>query len=313
MRISEIYSQAYQVVKKNKALWVFGLAALALTGAGGAGFGNGFNPSSENFKFNESSVSAELLNKQLDSLYAIVTNFLQPIPNSTWIILGLGLLTAVIFAITLSLLLRSWVVGALICGTYDALDEQNKVDLATIGDRGLRSFKSLAALYLLPNSLNLLGLLIFIVLGTILIASNSEVLAIIVWSVGALVFLVTSLLISLASFWAERLIAIENTPWTAAFWQGLKLFQNYFGETFKLGCANVLLGCGLGCAATAIVGPVIALLVLIGIIPIVGWALLPLLIPLGIAIFLIVGVVNAVILTFKYTTWSILFKELHKP
>ena len=173
MRISEIYSQAYQVVKKNKALWVFGLAALALTGAGGAGFGNGFNPSSENFKFNESSVSAELLNKQLDSLYAIVTNFLQPIPNSTWIILGLGLLTAVIFAITLSLLLRSWVVGALIGGTYDALDEQNKVDLATIGDRGLRSFKSLAALYLLPNSLNLLGLLIFIVLGTILIASNS--------------------------------------------------------------------------------------------------------------------------------------------
>lgn len=309
MSLKEIYSQSYKVVKNNKVLWVLGLVVAAATASSGVGAGSNFNHLDSFKNFKEGGVSATT-KQEFDSILNTVLNLVLTIPTSTWLILSLGVLTALIFTVALSLLLRSWAVGALIGGTYDALDERNHVSLATIGDRGLRSFKGLTGLYLVPPLLITVIFIPLIVGGSVALSTSQVLLGtpLIILSIIGLGLGAT--LIGLATLWAERLIAIENKPWTAAFGEGLRFLQNHFGDSFKLGISNTILGCGLGCGLMLLVGPTIGLLVIIGLIPIVGWAIIPLLIPLILLILLLSVLANALILTFKYVTWSALYKEL---
>jgi len=313
VKLSAIYSQAFKIVKRHKVLWVFGLVVAALGIGDGVGFGNSFSRfgNTSNFNFDQSSVSATT-QKNFGSILSIVGQVLGPITSSTWIILALGILLAILICVTISVLLYSWAVGSLIGGTFDALDDRNEISLATVGYRGLRSFKNLAALYVFPPLVSLVIFVPLVTAGAITLALHQTALGVVLIILGVLELIIVSLIIGVATLWTERLVAIEGLPWNQAFFKGLRLLQEHFGSTLKLGIANTLTGCGLGCLLTAVVGPLIAILVLFGVIPFVGWVLLPVIIPLILLIVVLAGVFSALILTFKYVTWSILYKEIRE-
>ena len=316
MKISYIYSQSFRVIKKYKVLWVFGLAVLAFEAAG-AGFGNGFNNASKFTQKFEGSPSATTAGPQdvlekLQPFLTALTGVFSQVPSWIWIVLLLGLLIATIFSFLLTLFLRSWAVGSLVGGTYDALDDRNEISLATVGYRGLRSFKSLSALYVIPSLILILGLLAFGVLAGLAAWGNMPIIAVIIGMTGLSAFVLGCVLASLAELWAERLIAIDGIPWWPAFTHSFRIYQNHLWDTLKLGFVNTVGGCCLGCLTTAIIGPVIGILVLIGLIPVIGWALIPLLIPVVLLIILISLLISGIILAFKYTTWSALYKNIRE-
>ena len=316
MTIGQIYKQSFKIVWKNKVLWAFGLAALAVSGAGfGSGF-SGFNNASRSFrgfdnsKLSSASASLNSQSDRLSSVFSSLSAFFLTIPLTIWLILGLGILVAIVTGILISLLLRGWAVGSLIGGTFDALDDRNAISFATVAMRGRRSFKSLAKLYFFPGLFAALLTVPFILIGAYFFISNSTILGIIFVVLTVLVLLLTNLTIVAAGLWAERLVAIANMPWRRAFWQGLRMFRDNFVRTLQLGVVNCLTGCVVGCLSLAIIGPLVAALVVFGLIPIIGWALLPVIILLIIAILVLGGLMTALVLTFKYTTWSILYREL---
>jgi len=316
MSLSEIYSKSFKIVRKHKVLWVFGVVIAALSGSSAASFSNSFNRSG-NFAdkfggFNQSSISGSLSNasSELQPLFNIFNDYFKAIPTSTWIMLGLAVFTTLVFGIIFALLIRSWAEGSLIGGTYDALDERNEVSFASVSYRGRKSFKSLAALYFFPNLIMLLIFAPFIVLMIMLFASNQVVLGRTLAALTIITAILASIIISVSTLWGERIIAIEHLPWTAAFWQGLKMFREHFLDTIKLGCSNLAVGCGSGCLLTIIVIPIIGVLVLIGIIPLIGWLLIPVLLLIAIIVLSALGLASSLILTFKYTTWSVLYKHL---
>jgi len=316
MTITQIYKQAFNVVRKNKVLWAFGLAVLTVSGAGfGSVFNGGSNISKGLGQFDSSklgSASARLnsQNDQLSSILPILSSFFSSIPMTVWLILGLGLLIAIVMGVIISLLLRGWAVGSLIGGTFDALDDRNEINFATVAMRGRRSFKGLAKLYFFPSLVAALVTVPFILTSIYFFISNSTVLGIIFISLTMLILMIAHLVIAIAGIWAERLVAIENMPWQQAFWQGLQMFKTNFVRTMQLGIVNCLTGCVTGCLSLAVIGSLVATLVIFGLIPIIGWALLPLITLLIIAILVLGSLVTALVLTFKYTTWSILYREL---
>ncbi|MCX6783839.1 MAG: hypothetical protein NT141_02115 [candidate division WWE3 bacterium] len=313
MDLGSVYKRAWQAVKNNKVLWVIGVLVMAVTG--GTGFSGGNFSNFGKSQTGSSSASASLKNVEstFSSLSNIILGLLKQIPMTTWVFVAVAVVIAIVVGIAVALLIRSFAVGALIGGTYEALNG-TKVGFPEISHWGKKSWKSLAALSFLPKLLLLFALGAIGGIGAILIVSRQATfLGFLVLISGILAVVIGGFFTGVASLWGERLIVIHNLGWWAAFKEGFKMFWKNLSSTLLIGLVNTLLGCGLGCVLVPISTVVILILIVFSLIPVVGWLLIPVFVILGLALLTIVTLGLGIFTAFKYATWSTLFKDLKEP
>lgn len=322
-----LLKRSWEITKKNKWLWIYGVVLVMFAGGysggggGGSGGGNSFNlPGGKDLQ-----QPREFPQKAADVLgqaTTVLKQWVTAVPATTWIILGLGVAIIIFIWIIIVWVIRSWATAGLILGVADA-DKGQPVTLLSTSSRAITKIK-----HLLIFGLISMGLTIGIVLGTFLVAlivwlvlGFMPVLQI-VWLIlslitGILGIVVGILLLIMLSIYAERLIVLHNfTPWQA--WKrGLSLSKHNFLSTLVMGIINQAVGCSVGCLVLFV------LIVLFGIPAIIilwpsfqnglHFPGLGAIFSLGILFILFIyanSLINGILLVFKFSNWNLFMKAI---
>jgi len=96
MNYSEILSRAWQIIWKHKVLWIFGILAGCANGGGGGGGGGG-----NSYRSSDS----EQVPAQLQSYIDQIEQFVESVPQQTWILIGIGAMLLILILIVLRIFL----------------------------------------------------------------------------------------------------------------------------------------------------------------------------------------------------------------
>lgn len=326
---SEIISRSWQITRKSKWLWVYGLAL----GAGGyAGSNLNFNNLGKSFNSftnpkGPQVVPTNLEQKTTEVLGLATTAFrdwLTGVPTQTWVLLGLALLAAILFAAAIALVLNAWVTGALIGGLKES--EQDKtIDLGASSALGIKNLKNMV-FYAIISAFLAFALLLGLsaVFGAMLLIFSALPLKSLWLSlgviIGVLAFFLLIILLTMVNIYAQRLIVLRNLrPWEA--WKkGLSLGKGHFLPTVIMGIINTAVGC-LGTVAILVVAGLVALPSLFVILPTLlmgigsrsagligaGTVFVALAV---ILISLATALLRAIIVVFTYGNWNLFFEKV---
>lgn len=315
----KIIRRSWEITKKYKWLWVYGLL-LASAGGGGGGGSGGRSSSKPTLPENLPDDIPGKTSYVLSQTTSLISEWFSHIPISTWIVLGLGITFILILVILGTVILKSWANGALIAGVHDA-DEEKEVTLTTTSPAGIKAIKNLILLGIISFCITL-GLVCFalITIGLgFLVFSFSEILRTI-WLVliiicAVLTLIVLVVLLTLTSIYAERLIVLHGfSPWQA--WKtGLRLSRGHFLHTLLMGIINTSLGCAVGCASLLISLIVLGIPAILLVIPLVSNFKSAFTIPLigGLVLLFLTFLyfnflISAIFTVFKYSNWNLFFK-----
>ena len=308
MDFGNLISRAFEIVKKNKFLWILGIVLSAVS-VGGANLANDIN---------YSSLSQDLppeVGETVSTVFKNILHFLASIPLYLWIIAILVLLILIILSFMLRLVIKSWVEGALIGAVCD-LDEGKESSLAASSRQGRRSFKALLWLNFVP------GLIFFGVIflsGAILVPlvlfvlpTSAKILALILLIIPlTLVILIASLALNLTLILAQRKAVIEGLTPRKALFESFALVKKHFLEQIALGLINVGIGCGVGCLTVLVVIPFIPVVLLIYILfkvsPLIG-------VPFGVLVFILlmvaISLIQSIFMAYKSAVWTLFAREI---
>lgn len=325
----KIISRSVEITKKNKWLWVLGLALVIFSGSGGGGGGGGRSSSSTGSILKDipqkmPSNLPQKTNQVLGEATNVIKDWFHSIPLSTWIFIGIGILVIICIWVIISLIIRSWAKGALIYG-IDQADQGKDVSLISCSPRGIVKVKHLIIFGLISCCITI-GL--FLLSGFVLVlgyfvfnfSSTLQTFWIILGGVIVVLSIVVLLIIfSMLSIYAERLIILHDySPWQA--WKkGLSLSKNNFLPTVVMGVLNMTIGCSVGCLFLMIILLILAIPAFILIVPVFkdGFRMPSIPVILGGFLLLLLFIyanylINALMTVFKFSNWTLLFKEILK-
>lgn len=323
----KIIKRSFEIAKKFKWLWIYGLVLGASFSSGGGGSGSSSSPL-KNLPKNLPKEIPKDLPQQTEKVLGETTNIIKDwfisIPASTWILLGFTFLILIILGIIISWILRSWAKAGLIHGTYDA-DQNQNVTLLSTSQKAIPKIKAL-----IIYSLISFGFGILVIFGPmIIVGSGFLFLSLIppinyIWlvlsGIAAVIFIVIAIvLFSITSIFAERLIVLKNyTPFNA--WKkGLSFSKKQFIPSILMELINQVCGCGIGCVGLLIFAVVLGIPGLVILIPAFsnGFhlpsppAIIALLMFFILAI-IIMQLINAIFTVFKYSNWNLFTQEFFK-
>lgn len=337
----KIINRSWEITKKNKWLWVYGLVLAAAgggsfsnSGGGGGGSGGGKTtvPSfqatpSATLKDSLADLPSSLINNASQVLGA-TTNALREwflsVSPLTWALVILVIIIAVLFSIVVALVLQNWARGALITGLKIAANDET-VTLLNTSPKGITSLKNLIIFSLIEGVVSLIvGLLtvlviFLLILLTAFIPGVGIFFAILGGVVGGLTLVVVVILMAMISIYAERLIVLKNyRPWQA--WkEALSLSKKSFFQTLVMGLINQVIGCVSGCLITIAALIVVGIPALILIVPLFaggfhfpGVPVIILLLLLFLIFIYLTLLVRAIIVVFTYSNWNLFFEEIVK-
>lgn len=330
MDYSAILRRSWELTKKNKWLWIYGLVLAVFGGGGGSGGGGSWSPdkNTPSIPSNLPKNLPEKTSKVLGDATSALQSWFSTVPIQTWILLGIGVLLLVLVGIIIGLVIQNWAKGGLIAG-FDEADNEKIPTLRGTSQKGIASMKNLL-LFSIISFFVAFGLIIgFFLITAILVgggyllfgfSKQIQTIWLILGIIAAvLTFVVLVMLLVMIGIYADRLIVLENAaPW-AAWKQGLGIARKKFFPTIIMGVLNTLVGCSAGCLST------IALLIILGIPAII------LIVPLFrggsfhwpnplqagtilslFALFVYLHLaVRAVLVVFNYGTWNLFFKEVN--
>lgn len=320
--ISELYSKSWQIVKNNKILWLFGMAAV--------GFSSGSsrsNISSDNFesiqKFfqnNDAGTTSEKLTQVLgastNTFTETLKNLFFAVPMWLYVLLGLGILLLILVNIVLSIVYQAWVNGALIAGVNAGAINQ-KPTISQSSNDAFPAIKGLIWLNIIPSLLFFLavavvfGILIFAI---ILLPSFTKAIPIIITIIAAIGFLIIWLLITLTQIWASRRVVLDRKPATESFYSSYRMVKKKFWHMVALAIVNTMLSL---VAMFIMVVPVI----IVGGVAVFSFifskpnaSLIPVLIGVGIVLFLLymIGytILSGILNSFKASVWTLAYNHI---
>lgn len=327
MNYLSILKQSFAIVKKNKVFWVFGLIISAFTGGSSLNFNGNYGNLFKNLdkkQLNLPSNTTDKVNEVLGTATTdplkFFTSIISTIPVSFWIMLGLGIVVALIFGLLLRIFILNWSQGAILALGQEAVKGNNDLTLKKGSDLGriywLRLF--LSGLILWAGWLVAFIFGFFLIILAVLIPS--VVLKIVFGFLAGLFFLALFLSIIFLIVWStycNLTIVLKNFPLKKALSYSFLLAKKYFFDAFLMGLFNTgtgcLFSCLFGCVTTLIFG---------------------LLIGIGVALFLInqtTGIIFSIFVLFLFllliffslllqgilksvtiTNWVIFFNELEK-
>lgn len=336
---SRIYKEAFRITKTNKRLWVVALVLVAFTG----GFsGTSFKNTSDNFskKLKEqqntttpnyrptnnkkinylntrelTSALPQVLGTATSSMSTLASVF-RSIPVTFFIALALLILVTLVLGFSIIWYGKSWAESALIHGISQ---ESHNISLSLneMGEHGKGRAWEVIKIRTIPAVILPLAILIItppVFLPLLLNNSTGVIITILLFIVWFLVVTFATITMSSSANLGVLAINLESLKWKDAFKRGFAIFKRYLLDISILGILNCCLGC-ITCFGLLIVT---GLLVGIGAATVVGAMVFPpLLVAAGpviflalIAIIMLSGLVNAIVLVFKQSTWVLLYKQL---
>lgn len=301
--ISQIYKKAFEIVKKNKWLWVFGMALVAFSGGGVGNFN--FRGSGDSFKSLSSYYNGQM--------FGYFKDLFSSIPVSLYISLGIGIFVLIIIGLVISLVVGSWAKAAAIGAINDGYNNK-PVSLKSGSDHGIKNFKNIIWLTIVPwllYTFALIGTGAILSLFIIFTDGPIRILPILLASIAAIVAVIASLGISASQIWAQRVVVLEGKSGKEAFKEGWKIAKKHFGNMAILGCVNGLLSC---CFGVIIIGTIGGLVFSgIGLMALnknIGIVFLFIVGILGLGLLLIGTLVGGILKIFNYATWNILYRQI---
>ncbi|XOU94379.1 MAG: hypothetical protein ACNFW9_06130 [Candidatus Kerfeldbacteria bacterium] len=303
-----ILKKAYQIVKGNKFLWVFGFFAAALGGVGEL----------ESVFKNYSDIGASSDNIfGLQTLYqggviwTIFDNIQDFFASFPWQAFFLLLITAVVFIVVIWLAIISQI------ALFDAsnkLSKNKKTGYAESYRVGNKKFGSVLLINVVAKIV-LWGVFVVIaapLLGWFLIRDN-------VW--GAILFVVLlffvfipiSIIVSFIIKYAIAFIVIKGQKTWEAVKSSWVLFKKYWLVSIEMALIILVIGLGVGLFILLLIGLVSVPFVLIGIAALFFGSStgLAVAVILGtVAWFVVIAIVGSAFASFQYTTWTLLFLDL---
>lgn len=321
MDYGAILHRSWELTKKHKWLWVYGMVLAVLGGGGfnGGGGGSGGSSGGTDKKLPED--LPEKTSQVLGAATEAIKNWFFHVPATTWI--GLGLLVflvAVLFLISRWILIN-WAKGGLIAG-MEAADKEEEVSLVTTTVEGLRAVKPLVVLDLIGLGVGLMaivGLVLVFGLLAVLIWLVPDPGRIILWVIEGIVAIPTAigvfLLLGMVGIYADRLIVLMGVAPVLAWKRGLALGKGNFLPTLVMGIINMAVGCTAGCLSMLVLLVALGIPGLAMVLPYFrgGWHWPPVEIWVGLGIlvilFIYANLLMRVILTvFRYGNWNLFFK-----
>lgn len=320
--ISELYSKSWEIVKNNKVLWLFGMAAV--------GFSSGSsrtNISSDNFesiqKFfqnNDAGTTSEKLTQVLgastNTFAETLKNLFFAVPIWLYILLGLGIILLIVVNIVLGIVYQAWVDGALIAGVNAGAVNQ-KPTISQSSNHAFPAIKGLIWLSIVPSLVFFIlvaivfGVLIF---GIILLPSFTKAIPIIIMILAVVGAIVGWILLTLTQIWASRRVVLDRKPATESFYSSYRIVKKKFWHMLALAIVNTMLSL---VAMFIMVVPVI----IIGGVAVFSFifskpniSLIPILVGVGIVLFLLytVGytILSGILNSFKASVWTLAYNHI---
>lgn len=261
--ITELYRQAWRVVKKNKVLWLFGLLASAGTSYSGSYSGSDssnstsspdpsalpqlFNQPNSPQNFNFQNLDTNVLGAATDGLTQTLGQILSQVPVYLYLIIALEILLLIGAGIAIAFVYKAWVTGSLLAGVKDGLNDK-LVTIHDAGNQGLRVTGRLIRLMILETLIVIafvMAALIPLFIGGMLLYLADPLLKVLI-GLGLFIVIVLEvmafvyLIIHLA--WSERVMIEGENSAIAAIKRSFQLTKVRKAKTLGLGLVNVILG-----------------------------------------------------------------------
>ena len=315
-QISELYSRAWQILKRNKVLWIFGIASTAIgfqsghvsnpgsSSSTGTGTTNNILQNLPNSSFQGFSANPAI--KQIEQIFTSV-------PVGLYIALAIGVALLFLLGIILNIVFKAWSQSALLKGIEDGIDSK-PVSIQSSSMAALPTIKPLVWLNVVPSLILFLsgGLVIGILaVFTAAAAGALKAVPIILIFLSAVTFLMAAIYLNLTKIWASRLVVLEKKTAVNSLALGYKTAKKKFWAMSLLALVNTI----LGVVITIIPVIFIAIFGISGIMAFQSNKTLAigLLIPAGLVLFLFIltssifgGILNA----FKAIVWSLAFRQI---
>jgi hypothetical protein len=315
----KIIKRSIEIVKKHKWLWVYGLILTFFSG-GNYNFGSNssslFSEIQENFKPEKRQQTMQVLGETTTLLKQWVTD----IPASSIVLIVLALFSLLIFAITISLIIRNWAKGSLIAGMEKAHNNE-EVTISNSSPTGRKKIKPLflSGLITALITITVFATLAFLWAFPLLILKESvlKTLIIVLFIMASILIVIfTMILFSLLNLYADRLIVLQNYSVWEAWKKGLKLTWKHFLPTILMRLINASIGCTVSCLTSIILllfsgGSIIAVLY-----PIIkgkkrfGFSALVVILFSIVLFFVLSLLVRTLLVVFNYSNWHIMFKKI---
>jgi hypothetical protein len=269
--IPELYFKAWEVVKKNKILWVLGAAA-----ASGAGynfrssnfdsndFQKLFSPNTSNTPEKISQVLGASTNKPFTDA---ILNIFMSVPLNIYLLAGLEFLLLIILGLATYTIYQAWSQGMLIQAAATTLANK-QATLAETGSKVLPKLKQLLWIFIVPSLILTLAIFVSIfilVLGTAFAPGVTKILFIIlaVVAIGAAIYWAIDL--SLSLIWAPREIILNHKNGWESLIAGIRITRKKIWPALLLGAANNILAFIVFLIPLLIIGALVAAGVVVGI------------------------------------------------
>lgn len=244
--IEELYNKAWQIVKNNKILWVFGAAI----GAGTSfNYNSGIDKSDKWLQkiFEDNPEKGQELSRVLGTATSASDSFISQlfsaVPLYLWILLGLEFLFIILFSILVSLIYQSWATGALL-ENIDRCIKGGKAAIREASEKAFTVLKPLLWLDIIPGLLLTLGsIAVFVVLGVgIAFAPGISKVVFGFLMFGFVLFLIYAWIMLAASLiWAARQVVTENKKAQESLRSGYNIAKRKFWAILLLGLVNNIL------------------------------------------------------------------------
>lgn len=318
--ISKAYNVAWEAIKKNKVLWIFGAALSSIASynySSNSNFLKNFSttpPPTQELPQKVSQVLGVSTSSSISTpLSQMLTQLFSQVPSYLYLLIGLDILFAVIVFMILQIIYRAWLSGSLLSGSQFSIHGKN----VSIKDSSLSSFNVLKRfiwLELIPILAIFASILLLVgvfYLIFFLPFSEAKIVAIIFGILAMIAISITMLVVSMTLIFAPRKVIAENSKAKDAFFSSLKLVKQKFFRIFWLGLVNII-------ASTAVIAAVaIPLIIAIASSAIFGAIFESLrfpLITLAILIFLVfiffAVLLGGIIQAFKAVVWTHVYSNL---
>lgn len=324
--IGDLYNKSWQIIKKYKVLWLFGMA---MAGAAGSGLENGNwdklipsdSPSEETPSETEPEIISEgvyqggrVLSTSTQAGFSdIIQQLFSDIPTYLYVLGGIEVVLLVLTGWAVLFVYGAWANASLIEGVQTALVDGN-VSIRDSSEKAFRSIKSLVWLAIVPTLVVILASsVIFPLLAIPLIVGGLtiKVLGGFVLAIAVLIWIVVAIFLTFAQIWAPREVVINKKPAKDAFFAGIRIARRKFWSTLLLGLVNTIL-------TMVVVGIPVGIMVgfLVG-----GFLTFEKIPTLGIGLFATGGILllafvilgqlfGGIIIAFKASVWTIAYNNI---
>lgn len=314
--VGKLYRQAYEITKKHKILWLFGI----VVGSGlGLNFSNSFGSDFKEFFKDDKKEAiingAAVLGDSTSKAFEMFLQLFSAIPLWMYLVLGLEILFLIIYLIAFWLIYRAWAEASLLEGVQTSINGQTPT-ISDNSEKAFRSIKSLIWLNVVPSLVfTLLILIVGGILISIIIVGNTLVKIIFgLLLIPAVLGIITGwIILTMIMLWASRLVVVDHHAAYEAFKKGYKIMKQKFIPTLLLGVFNTVLTWLLYGAVFTVMG----IFVLGGFLTINQNTVLSILffVTGGFLFFLFIllsSVLSGIIATFKASVWSLAYNTIRQ-